>query len=187
MAVVPFTKEQIERTQAELRSELRLVTGPGEESPVPVNQHLVEALKGDETLYYRGRRFKVRAFGFIEGARLSVLETRYSNLTVKEKARNAQRESGGQVELNPADLREMLDVLEDTIALFRDLVVPRGWFERLLWPLLKNPFENATEQEIGELLGFFFVCRMKSGVRFESPRRQGKRGRTTSVTSLLPS
>jgi hypothetical protein len=187
MPVAPIAKEQLERTQQWLRSELKLVGGTEEAKPVPANLRLVEALVGDELLRYRGRRFRVKPVGFIEGARLSVLETRYANLTIKEKERNEKKERGERVELNMDEIKETLDVLEDTIKLFRDLVEPRGWFERLLWPMLKNPFDNATEKEIGELLGFFFVCRMKSGVRFESPRRRVRQGRTTLVTSLLPS
>lgn len=142
--------------------------GMGRTMPVPANLDIIRALSGNEQLYFRGRRFKVRPVGFTEGARLSVLEARYANESLKEKEQRGKRLAGEIVPVTVEDIKEKLDILEDTIALFRDLVRPIGLIERLLWRWLKNPFENATEKELGELLGFFFVCRMKSGVRFVS-------------------
>jgi hypothetical protein len=187
MPVAPISKEQIEATQSALRTELRLVPNE-DERPAPANVSLLNALKGDELLYFRGRRFKVKHVGFIEGATLSTLEGRYSNQSVKEKARREARERGEVVPVDVNEVKEMLDVLEDTVALFHKLVVPVGWLYRLLWPWLRNPFEDATDQEIGELLGFFFACRTRSSVRFESRSAgRARRSHSISVTSLLPS
>lgn len=45
---------------------------------------------------------------------------------------------------------------------------PVGWWRRSLRALglLRNPFEQATDQELMRLIDFFWRCRMKSGVQF---------------------
>jgi hypothetical protein len=185
MPVAPFTKAQLDTAQAIFRTEAETVLGLDKPQPAPANVDLLNALAGDEILHYRGRRFRVLPVGFLEGAKLSELEARYANQALKDKARRERRDAGEVVEVDVASIKEMLDVLEDTIALFWRLVKPISLIERLLWRWLKNPFENATEKELGVMLGFFFVCRMKSGVRFSSAgRSRGSRSRSISETSL---
>lgn len=53
---------------------------------------------------------------------------------------------------------------ERAVAVFRKLVRPHTRLHRLLWPILSNPFEVASDQEVWQLMGFFLDCRKISGV-----------------------
>jgi hypothetical protein len=51
------------------------------------------------------------------------------------------------------------------LKLIRRLVLPeRGWLRRVLWKLriARNPWRTATHEEVGEMLGFFWMRRTKS-------------------------
>jgi hypothetical protein len=186
MPVAPFTAQQLDTAQAIFRGEVQQALGYDKERPLPKNLSAVDRLTGQELLVFRGRKYIVRHVGFAEGARLSVLESRYANRMLKDNQIRARRMAG---EVMPLTVKETLDILEDTVTLFRDLVKPKSLPYRLLWPFLSNPFDEASEKEVGELLGFFFICRMRSTVKFLSPRGHlgVRRNRSTLETSLQPS
>lgn len=61
----------------------------------------------------------------------------------------------------------LMEFCQSATRLFRRLVRPVGWYQRLVWRARRNPFRDASEGEIGQLLGFFFSCRTTSTVRHE--------------------
>lgn len=69
----------------------------------------------------------------------------------------------------------LLDVYEQLIVEFLQiawsLMQPKSRFRRILKfvRLLPNPLGQASEGDVGELLAFFLVRRMKSKTRFQSP------------------
>jgi hypothetical protein len=171
MPIAPIPQEQYEEVQAQLRKELMPHLEGDQIRPAPANMLLVKQLGTDTELWFRGRRFRVPPVGFKDGAELSEIETKFYNFAVQEKRLAALKEGGDQIDVPYEMLKDQLELMEKTVALFRKLVRPWGAIERLLWPFLSNPFEAATETEVGQLLGFFWSCRRKSGVRFTSVQR----------------
>jgi len=78
----------------------------------------------------------------------------------------------------PNDLtavQELYDLMQAFVGMVKSLVKPKSWATRLIWRW-HNPFEQCTEQELGEIMGFFSACRMKSSIKFlaenQDPPRQ---------------
>ena len=147
--IQPHTEERLAQVQAALEEELRA------NQPEIRNLSATGALFGSDTLEYRGRRYEVPPVPFALGVAL---------LELQERAGRLQGDVAG---IDPA--AELGAILNRAVAIFPQLVRPVGW-RRLLWPLLPNPFRKASEYEVGELLGFFSGCRMRSRVRHPSPR-----------------
>jgi hypothetical protein len=143
----PHTEDRLTQVQAALDEELRA------SQPEVRNLSATGALFGSDTLEYRGRRYEVPPVPFALGVAL---------LELQERAGRLQ----GDV-ADPA--AELGAILTGAVEIFPRLVRPTGW-RRLVWPLLPNPFRAASEYEVGELIGFFSGCRMRSRVRHPSPR-----------------
>lgn len=117
--------------------------------PEPLNVQPTLELGGSMELTFRGVSYIVPPVPFKAGIELSALWTRLENLDGKD----------------PGELAEILTRL---VKLFRTLVRPRGMLRRLFWRFTRNPFASASPREVGQLVGFFSVCRALSGVSLSS-------------------
>ena len=128
--------------------------GPG---PRPRNVRATRLLVGAERLCieYRGRAYELLPVEFADGVQL--IDCRAAIEAVEDESR-----------LSPEVVRDYLVALRKVVALAPKYVRPLGRFRRLLWRLglRRNPYRGATETEVGELLGFFLGCRMRSRVRY---------------------
>jgi hypothetical protein len=102
---------------------------------------------------YRGRIYELLPVSFRDGLRL--LEMR----TVLEDLEHAPT--------NRENVRRYVAALRAIIALAPKYLRPRGRIRRALWAFTRNPFRGATDREVGELLGFFLGCRMRSRVQYQ--------------------
>lgn len=64
------------------------------------------------------------------------------------------RRLAGRKDAEPA---EAVALFRRALRLFKRLSRPVNPLRRLLWPVTRNPYRNATPREVGELLGFFSV------------------------------
>jgi len=78
------------------------------------------------------------------------------------------QEYGATASPDMEDEDDMDRMVQDGIALFPRLCYPESLIRRLLRPFLPNPFSNISVAEFGDLLGFFWGCRMRSSVQFPS-------------------
>lgn len=75
---------------------------------------------------------------------------------------------------------QLLDVYSNLLREFLDiawnLMKPNNAFKRVLKfiGVLRNPLYNASEGDIGDLLGFFVIRRMKSNVKFRYPASENQ-------------
>lgn len=104
---------------------------------------------------YRGRMYELLPVSFEDGLRLTQAQTVIEEL--EGERRPTQEDS-------EAYARALRLVVRMTCR----YLLPRGRLRRLRWRLRigRNPFRRATEAELGELLGFFLGCRMRSRVRY---------------------
>ena len=140
----PHTEDRLAQVQAALAEEARANT------PEVRNLGPAQDLSRPLPLEFRGRTYLVPPVPFVFGVALVGLQ---------ERVRRLQGLPEG------ADyLRELQAILDEAVETFPALVRPVGW-RRLFWRFTPNPFRHASEFEIGELLGFFLGCRMRSRVR----------------------
>lgn len=148
-----LTPEQVEEANAALEAEVAGKMRRLESRiPEPANHDFALALSQTATLQFRARRFFVPPVPYPAGIRLT-------------KIYAALKRLGGADENDADGIRALLEVMEEAVDLFWALVKPVTLWDRLLWRVRSNPFLHCTEQEIGELIGFFFVCRTRSRVR----------------------
>lgn len=141
------TEAEIQQHQARLAERFADEAGPVRRSPGVVNGEAVRALTLPGVLAYGGRVYDVPPVPFPAGIQLVELRAQLQAAT------------------SPA---EELRALREMARVMKRLVRPRGALRRATWFLRRNPFRHASEQEIGELLGFFSVHRTQSRVRFPS-------------------
>jgi hypothetical protein len=104
-----------------------------------VGAEVVEALLDQRLVIYRGRKYRIPPLSFEDGVRVSqVLDT--LRLTA----------SGSP---SMEEVRALLRSAED---LCRVIYRPTGWAR--LWAWLVHPFRGASPREVGELLGFLWMC-----------------------------
>ena len=152
IAVKRFTRAELEEIA---REQYHARFGGGAARPEIRNRQAVLMLAEPERLYYRGRAYEVRPVPYTAGIRLLEMQERF----------RAFAEAPPTAE----SVREYARLCREAVRLFRRLVRPYG-LRRLIWPLCRNPFRDATEAEIGGLVGFFSTCRTRSSVRpFPSP------------------
>jgi len=104
---------------------------------------------------YRGRMYELLPVSFEDGLRLTQCQS------VIEELVGGRRPTHEDSEAYAGALRVI-------VRMTRRYLLPRGRLRRLRWRLrlVRNPFRHATEAELGELLGFFLGCRMRSRVRY---------------------
>ena len=147
MPLKPIPDEALAEAQKELRHRL----GVDEERPRPAvkNRPALVYLTDPLRVPFRGRLYELPPVGFRDGERIMEIQERLED--TDHSARKGRRA-----------------LFEEAAALIRRLVTPdRGWLLRLRWRLrlVRNPFRQATEVEIAELLGFLAACRTRSTVR----------------------
>jgi len=151
IAIKRFTRAELE----EIAREQYRARYTDRGRPEVRNGRAVLMLAEPERLYYRGRAYEVRPVPYTAGIRLLEMQERF----------RAFAEAPPTAE----SVREYARLCREATRLFRRLVRPYG-VRRLIWPLCRNPFRDATEAEIGGLVGFFSMHRTRSSVRpFPSP------------------
>jgi len=128
--------------------------------PPPSNGRPTLVLLGSESyqvLAFRGRGYELGHVGFEDGIRL-----------VEAKA---AVEALDESDPTPENVAAYLAALRLIVRMAPRYLLPIGRVRRLLWRLRLrlNPFRRATEAEVGQLLGFFLACRMRSRVRASTP------------------
>jgi hypothetical protein len=109
---------------------------------------------------FHGRMYEVLPVSFEDGCRLQDVQATLGEL--------AETGSTGGANGGPETIERSLHAFRFIAGLARRYVRPRGKWRRLLWTvrLTRNPFRRATPAEVGELLGFFLGCQMRSSVRY---------------------
>jgi hypothetical protein len=131
---------------------------PALDVPTPVARNvrptlIVLGAEGVE-IPYCGRMYELIPVSFEDGLRLTEARARVTDLHDRD--------------LTPDNLRAYRGALRVIVRMAPKYLVPRGRLRRVLWRLRvrRNPFRDATDAEVGELLGFFLGCRMMSRVRY---------------------
>lgn len=101
---------------------------------------------------YRGRVYELLPVSFEDGIKLADVR---DTLEALEHARPSKE-----------NVHRYARTLRAIVAMAPKYLRPRGRVRRMLWPLTRNPFRGASDQEVAELLGFFLGCRMRSRVRY---------------------
>ncbi len=148
----PLTQEGVDATQEWFRDKFSSDLGHTQ-----ANVDAIIALEATSELRYEGRRYRVPPVPYRAGI---ILQKRYMEL--QEIIGGAETEDS---------LRKLLTLCEQLLPLFKTLCVPVSTWERLTWRW-RDPFANASQQDLGRLLGFFCACRMKSSVDFNALRPQ---------------
>lgn len=157
-------EENIEAAQLLLRDRFK----PAEHSLQNVDAAM--ALDQTSVVRYRGRGYRVPPVPYDQGLQLQRLHLELLALTKDEAPETAEQ------------LEQVLVILQDLLPLFKQLCRPTALFERLTWRW-RRPFDDASQSELGELLGFFSACRTKSTVEF--PHAMGRRSASLSTRSTI--
>lgn len=151
----PTPPEKLEAVQAGLRSQFEARAT----EPEVKNDRVVSGLVLGDTFEFpaeSGRFFHVPPVHYLKGARLEKLA-----LSIQKN----RREKVKTEEL--VDARTAMQ--KQALAELARVVRPVGWARRIAWPLtsrLRNPFRHCTDQEVAQLLLFFFSLTTRSRVRF---------------------
>jgi hypothetical protein len=161
MPVAPIPQDRLAVLQRELDA---MAAAQGVRSvkrtPTPIkNGDMARSLSMSTRLYFRGRPFDVPAVPWADGVR--ILERQYDLAMCGQAMEGADGLSDDQMR---EVLERMLAAYQELAAIFHRNVRPVTRRDRWLWRWLSNPFWNATPQEMGEVLDFFFECLTKSGV-----------------------
>lgn len=102
----------------------------------------------------RGRSYELLPVSFTDGIRL--IEARRAIEELEE------------AEPDPDNVRAYALALRTVVQMASRYLRPRNPIRRLLWwaRIRGSPLKDATEAEVGQLLGFFLGCRMRSRVRY---------------------
>ncbi len=130
-------------------------------APAPTNGRAMLLLVGDDTLElaYRGTLFELGHVSFEDG--IVCVQAK----AVLERTDESEEITSESVALYRAACRAIVELAP------RYLRPVHGRLRRLRWRLRlrRNPFRNATDAEVGQLLGFFLACRMRSRVHSRPP------------------
>lgn len=122
-------------------------------------------LGGDAYLEWRGMYMVVPPIPFREGAKLHEMRVRLTQLEHERKRDEKLPDSEEKDRREGMRLMEERMIREEMVTTFKKCVKPRRWWQALAWKVLPNPFRQASEQEMVELLSFFLLCRTKSRLR----------------------
>lgn len=162
MRIQLVPREQTAKAWAEWEHDLaRSVSAAARPAVVMADESA--ALLDHRERVFRGRRYRVPPIPW----RLAV-----QVLTCQEDLRQNAR--AGAEAGTPAEIAEdTLAIFERASDLAKKIMRPTSFVRRLLWPLTPNPFRRATPKEVGELLGFFFVCLVVEGGQQSPPAPRG--------------
>lgn len=153
----PLTLEEIEGGQRDIlerdRERIEAIT---RRIPAPENHEYALSLQGVTELHFGSRTFRIPPVPFPAGVRLQHVQQRLGKIK-------------GSDEADADVMRDLLGVLEEAVDVFWSLIEPVSLWDRLVWRWRANPFLECTENEIGELLGLFCACRMRSRIRPQTP------------------
>jgi len=143
-----MAREQYARVYRDGRSDR-----PKPERPRNVRASLLVFGADKVEVPFHGRMYELTPVSFEDGMRLSDVRATIEELEDAEPTRE--------------NARRYLDACRLVVRLAPRYMLPRGRLRRALWRLRlrRNPFRQASEREVGELLGFFLGCRMMSRVR----------------------
>lgn len=121
------------------------------DSPRIANVGAVLGLGGADYFHFRGVTYRVQPLGFEDGCKLQDLTQQL-----------------GEFARQNVSPMECLALLRSIADVFRSIATPAKGIRRILWKFglpFQNPFRAASQQELGELLGFFLGRRTMSSVR----------------------
>ena len=125
----------------------------------PANVRPALQLVGADRIHipYRGIEYELRYVSFEDGMRLA-------------EAR-AAIDFGEDAEMTPERVAAYLKAMRLIVSMAPRYLLPVTFVRRLLWRLRlrRNPFRNATDTEVGHILGFFLACRTRSRVQYPTP------------------
>lgn len=162
MPIVPTPASRLETVQAAMRE-----TMADRSDPEIRNVGAAATLLGDVIEYpiSAGRFYQVPPTPYPVGLRLQ---------TIAREVRQAQRaRKAGDTRAQAA----LSALYAEAVDLFGRSVRPMGGLRRLLWPVTRNPFRQASEAEIGALLLFFYSWTMRTRVRFSTEATAESHGR----------
>lgn len=114
--------------------------------PSPIIGHLEAARLLDRREFvYRGRAYHVAPVPWPLAAELLDVQQQLRALT------------------DSSPLDDALKIFKRAARLSKRACRPMGLFRRLLWPITRNPFRDATPWQVGRNLGFFSMCLMLDG------------------------
>lgn len=150
-------------------------------SPEPrlrfANVRPVLGLSGADHVFSRGKIWEVPAIPFEAGARLVEIRQGLESLTAAQET--------------PETVQLYLELLRSAVALFPRLVRPQArGLRRLLWRMgiRRNPWRDASEEEVGEMVGFFYRSRTRSPGRGRAGEGEPQaRPHSTSSTGSMSS
>lgn len=140
------------------RHRARTATAPPRQAPRPQHRNVDTVLDLGDVRYitFRSKVYAIPVVSYKAGQRVVALKSAV--------LANAQRvaETGQQKDMERfyRSLRQLTNTLWRHIR-------PTGIIKRTCWRLhlLRNPFQDASEQEVIDLTDFFLLCRMMSSVR----------------------
>lgn len=155
MAIRPALPEEYDAAQKLLRAEIRV---PRAEAR---NVAIAASPDADSYFRFRGVLYKAPPLSYEVGIQLQEIHMQIENLSKLEKS---------LVDLDALPHEEKIRHLqllqhcyERAAEFFQRACFPVSFWRRRKHKR-KNPFTTCTSQEVGELLGFFSMCRMKSRV-----------------------
>lgn len=159
MAITPARPEEYEEAQRILRTEVR--------APTVEARNVALATETDTTSYFDfdGTTYKVPPVPYNLGVQLQEIKLELDRLVVIEKATDNLKDA--TLPEKTRHLEAILLCYERAVDIFWKASHPLAWWKRRRHKTT-NPFLGITsQQEVGELLGFFFMCRMKSRVTIQ--------------------
>ncbi len=128
--------------------------GGPREAPSPANGRPALLMIGADSIHvpYRGRMYELGHVSFEDGIRL--VEARAAIMAPTDD------------DATPEKIAAYLQAMRFVVRLAPRYMVPVGLVRRFFWRLRirRNPFRTATDSEVGHILGFFLVSRMRSRV-----------------------
>lgn len=140
--------------------QLEAASGGAQSVPPDVMHALALAIANSDdgepdTFVFRGVRYRGRDLSHAEGARLQAIRLEIERL---RHAAVATHDEAVAREFRLAQLYAVCAVC------FYRWARPVRLIHRLLYRILPNPFERMTPVDMGRLLAFFSMCRMRSDV-----------------------
>lgn len=117
-------------------------------------------LESTSIMQFRGRLYRVPPVGWQAG-----LELQRQYLKLQDLQRKEDQIPDDKYASSIEHLKEMEILMNRMFRFFKSLCSPMSWWETITWRF-RDPFQDATQQELGEMLGFFFECRTKSSIRY---------------------
>lgn len=154
MALVPAQAEELDATQQYLRSEFR------PPQAAVRNVAIAAETTADSYFDFRGVTYKVPAISYAIGVQLQEIHLEIERLSELEQQHGTTTLTKEQA---IEQMEKLMICYERAARFFHAAAFPLSFWRR--WSYKRhNPFVTCTAKEVGELLAFFSMCRMKSRV-----------------------